>query len=162
RLASREGTGPLEPLEPPPPARGGLARASRIALMLLLALIALRVALVGVESVPDLRLTVVALVPAGFVLLASRERIAVLRGVAWPTLVFVAALFVGVEAVDDAGVTAEVVGRLGERVDDTATILGISAALSQLVSNVPLVALYLPALDEVGAGAEAYLALAAG
>lgn len=162
RLAAREDPRALAPLAPTPPARGGLARASRIALGLLLALIALRVALVGVESVPDVRLTVVALVPAGFVLLASRERVSVLRGVDWQTLLFFAALFVVVEAVDTAGVTAEVVGRLGERVDNTATILGISAALSQLVSNVPLVALYLPALDEVNAGAEAYLALAAG
>src|SRR5690606_38720656 len=102
------------------------------------------------------------LVPAGFVLLASRERMTVLRGVDWQTLPFFAALFLVVEAIDAAGVTAEVVGQLGGHVDDTATILGISAALSQLVSNVPLVALYLPALDEVNASAEAYLALAAG
>ena len=31
-----------------------------------------------------------------------------------------------------------------------------------MVSNVPLVALYLPTLSEVGAGSEAYMALAAG
>jgi len=162
RIASPGAGSVLAALEPPPAARGGLARASRAALVVLLALVVLRVALVGVESAPEVRLTVVALVPAALILIASRERLQVLRGVDWPMLAFFAALFVVVEAVDSAGVTSEVVSRLGARVDDTPAILAISAALSQVVSNVPLVALYLPALAEVGAGTEAYMALAAG
>jgi len=162
RVAS-PGTGSaLRTLEPPPPARGGFARASRAALVVLLVLVALRIALVAVPDAPEVRLTVVALVPAALILIASRERFQVLRGVDWATLAFFAALFIVVEAVDSAGVTSEVVSRLGARVDDTPTILAVSAVLSQFVSNVPLVALYLPALAEVGADTSAYMALAAG
>jgi len=43
-----------------------------------------------------------------------------------------------------------------------ATVLGGSVLLSQLVSNVPLVALYLPLLNLAGGGESAMLALAAG
>jgi Na+/H+ antiporter NhaD/arsenite permease-like protein len=151
----------LQLLTAPSPVRGGLARTSRIAVLLLLVLVAARIALVGLGSSVDLPLTAVALVPAAFVLLVSRERVSVLRGVDWPTLAFFAALFVVVEAVDSAGVTEAVVRRLGGRVDEAPVILAVGAAVSQLVSNVPLVALYLPALSEAGAHVEAYMALAA-
>ncbi len=162
RLASPGAGSTLQPLPTTTPALGGLARISRIAVALLLLLVVLRVALVGIEGAPEVRLTVIALVPAVLILALSRERVGVLRGVDWPTLAFFAALFVVVEAVDEAGVTAEVVASLGTRVGETPVILAISAGLSQLVSNVPLVALYLPALGEVRAGDEAYMALAAG
>lgn len=162
RLASPGHASALDVLPTPALARSGLARVSRIAVALLVALVVLRVILVGVEGAPGVRLTVIALAPAALILALARERTSVLRGVDWPTLAFFAALFVVVEAVDDAGVTAEVVGNLGARVGETPVILAVSAGLSQLVSNVPLVALYLPALGEVGAGNEAYMALAAG
>ena len=42
------------------------------------------------------------------------------------------------------------------------TVLGIGVLLSQLISNVPLVALYLPLLEHGHAGLDAFLALAAG
>ena len=63
---------------------------------------------------------------------------------------------------NDAGVTEEVVVRLGRHVASTPWVLAMSAAVSQVVSNVPLVALYLPALAEAGGGTEARMALAAG
>lgn len=162
RLVGGEGGVPLAHPSPPEVARDGLARVSRIALGLLLALIVARVVLVAMGSPVELRLTAVAVAPAAFVLLASRERLTVLRGVDWPTLAFFASLFVVVDAVDRAGVTTEVVERLGARVTDVWVILGVSAGLSQLVSNVPLVALYLPTLDRLEAGTAAAMALAAG
>lgn len=163
RLTARgKHEGSLTPLTPPPSIQGGLARVIRFALVLLLVLVAARVILVPVGSPIELRLTAVALVPAALVLLLARERLSVLRGVDWPTLAFFAALFVVVEAVDSAGLTTEVVGRLGSGVAETPLILAVSAVMSQIVSNVPLVALYLPALQEAGAGTQAYMALAAG
>lgn len=41
-------------------------------------------------------------------------------------------------------------------------ILALSVMLSQVVSNVPFVALYLPVLNQIGATAQALVALAAG
>jgi len=147
--------------------RGGtleprLARAARVGLWLLLGLIALRIGLVLAGSDLDLPLTAIALVPAGAVLLLAPRRLQVARGVDWATLAFFASLFVVVQAVDDAGVTREVVARLGDRVASTGWVLVVSGVVSQVVSNVPLVALYLPALAEAGAGEEARMALAAG
>ena len=139
-----------------------LARISMVALGVLVALIAARIVLVSVGSEIDLRLTVIALVPAAIVLAGSPRRISLARGIDWPTLAFFAALFIVVEAVDDAGVTAEVVTRLGDRVTSTPWVLAASAAGSQLVSNVPLVALYLPAIDHAAGDVEAYMALVAG
>ena len=162
RLASPGPASALEPLPTPAFAHSSFARVSRLAVVVLLALVVLRVVLVSIEGAPEVRLTVIALVPAALILALSRERVSIVRGVDWPTLAFFAALFVVVEAVDQASVTAEVVGSLGRRVAETPVILAISAGLSQLVSNVPLVALYLPTLSEVGAGSEAYMALAAG
>jgi len=139
-----------------------LARVGRIALGLMLALIVLRVASVSSEAELNVLLTAIAVVPAALVLTASRRRFALVRDIDWPTLAFFAALFIVVEAVDEAGVTTEVVATLGEHVASTPWVLLVSASVSQVVSNVPLVALYLPALAEAGAGTEARMALAAG
>ena len=139
-----------------------LARAALVGMWLLLALIAVRVALVAFEASVDMPLTVIAVVPAAAVLMLAPARVRVVRGVDWATLAFFVGLFVVVEAVDQAGVTREVVARLGGRVGGTAWMLAVSGVVSQAVSNVPLVALYLPALAEAGTGEEARMALAAG
>jgi len=141
-----------------------LARIARIALVLLVVLINLRILLVTLEADFDLPLTAIALIPAAVVLVASRQRLPIVRGIDWPTLAFFAALFIVVEAVDEAGLTAEVVTHLGDRVAATAVILAVSAVLSQVVSNVPLVALYLPSLAQSAglSGVEPFMALAAG
>jgi len=147
--------------------RGGirdrsLARLGGSALGLLCALIAARIALIVVDSPIDLRLTYIALAPAGLVLGLSRHRVGIVRGIDWPTLAFFAALFVVVGGVNATGVTEEVVARLGDRIASTPAVLAAGAVLSQVVSNVPFVALYLPALDAAGGSREALMALAAG
>jgi len=51
---------------------------------------------------------------------------------------------------------------LGWNLVDTPVVLGTGVLLSQLISNVPLVALYLPVLQAHAAPPETLLALAAG
>jgi Na+/H+ antiporter NhaD/arsenite permease-like protein len=41
-------------------------------------------------------------------------------------------------------------------------VMGLSVGFSQFISNVPMVALYLPVLEHLGAGTSTYMALAAG
>ncbi|MGE0081270.1 MAG: SLC13 family permease [Thiohalomonadaceae bacterium] len=138
-----------------------LARLAGWSVGLLVALIALRVVLV-IAAVPvELRLSHIALAAALPVLLFSPRRATVLRHVDWRTLVFFAAMFVLMRAVWDTGFFQ---GFVGEGVDLAAApmVLTVSVLLSQLISNVPLVALYLPVLDLAGAGENALLALAAG
>ncbi len=139
-----------------------LARLARVSLALLIALIALKIAAAFLGYADGFRLTYIALAACVPLLLASPRRFAILRGVDWHTLVFFAAMFVLVQAVWDSGFVQD---RLRERAVDVAApgaILGISVLLSQLVSNVPLVALYLPLLAEVGAGTRELMLLAAG
>jgi len=139
-----------------------LARLSGVALAALLALIALKVAWIALGGGEGMRLTVIALLPAAIVILGSPRRVEIVRGVDWPTLAFFAALFIVVAGVGRSGAVERVVEALGSSAAHPPVVLVASAVLSQVVSNVPLVALYLPVLDGVAAPARALLALAAG
>lgn len=134
----------------------GLARMARIGLGLLLAAVALRVLLAILAPSLAFPLTVIALV-AALPLLASRYAWNLVKGIDWHTLVFFAALFVLMQSVWDTGAIQSLVpeGRL-----DLPTVLAGSVIGSQLISNVPLVALGLPLL--AGAETTLLLALAAG
>ena len=139
-----------------------LARLGGAAVALLLALIVLRLALIAAGAPEALRLTAIALVPAALILVASPRRVEVVRRVDWPTLAFFAGLFVVVAGVARSGAVEAVVAALGTTAGAPGVVLAASTGLSQLVSNVPLVALDLPVLDHAGAPLEAQLALAAG
>ncbi|MCU0833565.1 MAG: SLC13 family permease [Chromatiaceae bacterium] len=133
-----------------------LARLARIGLGLLLAAVALRIALAIAAPSLAFPLTAIALA-AALPLLASRYLWVLIKGIDWHTLVFFAALFVLMQSVWDTGVIPSLVpeGRL-----DLPTVLAGSVIGSQLISNVPLVALGLPLL--AGTETTLLLALAAG
>jgi Na+/H+ antiporter NhaD/arsenite permease-like protein len=133
-----------------------LARLARIGLGLLLAAIGLRVALAIVA--PQLRFPLTAIAAAAALpLLASRHGWGLIKGIDWHTLVFFAALFVLMRSVWDTGVIQSLVPAQGL---DLPLVLAGSVIGSQLISNVPLVALALPLL--AGADTPLLLALAAG
>jgi hypothetical protein len=58
------------------------------------------------------------------------------------------------------GISANFINKLPVQLDDTRTLLLVSVLLSQFISNVPLVALYLPLL--AGADVNALMALVVG
>ena len=140
----------------------GLARLCRLALMLIVLLVVLKIVLVFVAPQLNFRLTAIALAAALPILLMSPRRYAILRDIDWHTLIFFAALFVLMHAVWDSGVLQRLLAADGAALTSTAAVLAVSVLGSQLVSNVPLVALYLPVLLEAGASTSALLALAAG
>ncbi len=144
------------------PGDPGLARLSQLALGLIVAIVLVKVALVWLGSPLEIRLSWIALAGALPILVASQRRLRVLRRLDWQTLVFFAAMFVLMAAVWQSGVVQQTFARLGLDLAAPATVLGIGALLSQLVSNVPLTALYLPLLQHAGATEAALLALAAG
>jgi Na+/H+ antiporter NhaD/arsenite permease-like protein len=96
------------------------------------------------------------------ILLASPRRLEVVRDIDWHTLVFFAALFVLVRSVWDSGAVQAWLAADPAAYASTPALLAGSALLSQLVSNVPLVALLLPLVHAAGGQAGAMLALAAG
>ncbi|MFN2442152.1 MAG: SLC13 family permease, partial [Thermoanaerobaculia bacterium] len=130
-----------------------LATLSRLSLFLLVGLIGLKVAL-AFEGI-DFNIVYIAAVAALPVLLGRRG---IITGIDWRTLVFFLAMFVLMEAV-----WLEAGDSLTRYVTtDTAAILLLSTAASQLVSNVPFVALGIPPLLSAGGGARELVALAAG
>jgi len=66
------------------------------------------------------------------------------------------------ESVWQAGYFQAAISDLSLNITTIPMILGVSVILSQFISNVPLVALYLPMLLQAGAGTREMVALAAG
>jgi Na+/H+ antiporter NhaD/arsenite permease-like protein len=139
-----------------------LAGIAKVSLGILLGLILVKVGLVLFSVGFDLRLTYVALAAAAPIVLFSRERFNVVRRIDWHTLVFFATMFILMRSVWDSGFFQGVIDRSGQDLAATGTILAVSTVLSQFISNVPLVALYLPVLAGAGATTAGMMALAAG
>jgi len=141
------------------PTDPALTRRVRLALGLLLGLIGLKIALALLLPHVPLRLSYIALV-ATLPLIVSRRIGERLRGVDWPTLIFFAAMFVLMAAVWQSGFFQRQLDAAAFDLHAPGTVLGLSVLLSQLISNVPLVALYLPLLQP--ADTTTLMALAAG
>lgn len=139
----------------------GLARLVRRSVALILALIGLRILLAGSAFAAEFRLSWIALAGALPLLLFSPRRGALLRQLDWRTLAFFAGMFVLMAAVWETGLFQAWLARGAWDVTAPATVFAAGAGLSQLVSNVPLVALYLPLLEHAGAGLDSHMALAA-
>ncbi len=139
-----------------------LARRCQVAMGLLLVLVFAKIAAIALCLPFDFRLIYIALLPTLPILVGSPRRWQIVRQVDWATLLFFAAMFVFMESVWETGVIQSVIAQVGVSVTATRMILGVSVLLSQLISNVPLVALYLPMLLEAGAGTKEMMALAAG
>lgn len=139
-----------------------LARLARLALFLILGLIAVKIACVSLAVPLEIRLSYLAMTAALPLLVGSRRRLELLRQVDWSTLLFFAAMFVLMASVWQTGVFQEWTAHLQMDLTSPSSILGLSIILSQLISNVPLVALYLPLVSEASGSLPALLALAVG
>jgi Na+/H+ antiporter NhaD/arsenite permease-like protein len=137
-----------------------LAMLSKISLILIFILITLKIAFVFSGVQIDIRLTYIALIAAAPIVLFGRERVAVVKNIDWSTLVFFIAMFVLMGAVWNSQFLQD--HMTGLDVLSIPIILVISVALSQLISNVPFVALYLPLLTLANSTDINMVALAAG
>ncbi len=139
-----------------------LATLSKISLILLVILVLAKIGTVLAGLKIDFRLTYIALASALPIILLSPRRFGVIRRIDWYTLIFFAAMFVLMESVWDSGFFQSVLNATHLTLTSTGVILGISVLLSQLISNVPFVALYQPVLMQLGASVKEMMALAAG
>ena len=87
------------------------------------------------------------LTASSFLLLLTRRREEVIRGVDFPTLVFFTGLFMFVEGVYQGGVLDAILSLL-PGLDTVFGVMFVSVVLSQVISNVPLVALLLPIMPK--------------
>jgi Na+/H+ antiporter NhaD/arsenite permease-like protein len=133
-----------------------LAQISRISLSLILLLIAVRVA-TGPSLIP---LSVIAIAGAAPIVILSRERVGIVRSIDWPTLAFFAAMFVLMQSVYNTGIFQSGIdfGSLGS----IPLLISTSVCVSQFISNVPFVALFLPLIMKEGMPVASLMALAAG
>ena len=130
-----------------------LAILARLSLFLLAGLIGLKVVLAFEGT--DFNIVYIAVVAVVPVLFGKRG---IITEIDWRTLVFFVAMFVLMESVWlEAGESL-----IPYVTTDTGAILLLSTAASQLVSNVPFVALGIPPLLAAGGGARELVALAAG
>ncbi len=137
-----------------------LARLSRISFILLFVMILAKMAAVSLGVGGEFRLTYIALISALPILLFSSNRYKVLKGIDWCTLVFFAAMFVLMDAVWSSGSFQSLLAGSKADLASIPTILAFSVLLSQLISNVPMVALCQPLL--ANPSPQALMALAAG
>jgi Na+/H+ antiporter NhaD/arsenite permease-like protein len=85
-----------------------------------------------------------------------------LKKIDWRTLVFFVAMFVLMQSVWESGFFQSVMVGMNLNVMSVVAILFVSVLLSQLISNVPLVALYLPLLVTADPSSTELMALASG
>jgi Na+/H+ antiporter NhaD/arsenite permease-like protein len=139
-----------------------LAQLSKVSLIIVVVLVLTKIttSLLGLGI--DFRLTYIALAAALPIILLSPRRLGVVRRIDWSTLIFFAAMFVLMQSVWNSGYFQNVIADLQLNLRSVGIIMAISIVLSQLISNVPLVALYLPVLSHLGATTKEMMALAAG
>ncbi|MCL5028778.1 MAG: SLC13 family permease [Bacteroidetes bacterium] len=139
-----------------------LAKISQISLMILILLIIVKIAMVYLGKEEQLKLTYIALISALPIILFSKRRIEIIKKIDWHTLIFFAAMFVLMQSVWGSGYFQKLISSMDVNITTVFMILIISVLLSQLISNVPLVALYLPLLLHLGVSTKGMMALAAG
>lgn len=117
-----------------------LSGISKISLIVLLALVATRIigTFFGQEI---LKLSYISIVAALPVILFSEKRLKILRSMDWATIVFFASMFVTMQAVWNCGFFQKYVSFMN--FSSIPQILLVSVGVSQFISNVPFVALFL-------------------
>ncbi len=158
----REFSTSIRPPEPEPLKDAELANLCRVSAGLVLLLIIIKIILVFSGSSLDFRLTFIALGGALPILIFNRRRFQLVKRIDWSTLVFFAAMFVLMASVWDSGFFQKIMNDMKLDLADTGVIMIVSIALSQFISNVPMVALYLPLLEHLGTSTLNLVTLAAG
>jgi len=139
-----------------------LALLSKISILLIIVLVFVKIIIVFLGLRFDFKLTYIALVSSLPILLFSPKKFKILKNIDWSTLVFFVSMFVLMESVWDSGFFQGIIKNSDLNITTLSMIFVISILLSQLISNVPLVALYMPVLLHAGASTKELIALAAG
>jgi Na+/H+ antiporter NhaD/arsenite permease-like protein len=135
---------------------------ARISLILLVLLILAKILIVLSGLDIDFKLTYIALLAALPVFCNLPKKPGIIRRIDWTTLVFFASMFILMQSVWNSNIIQSAIETTNMDITSTGIIFSISVLLSQILSNVPLVALYLPMLTHLGVTAQGLMALAAG
>ncbi len=149
-----------------------LSKVARISLILVICLILTKVALAFLKLYVNIdfnfKLTYIALIGCSPILIyrfmskKKKYRFHILRKIDWFTLIFFASMFVLMESVWQTGFFQSLISNLSLDMTNIVVITITSVFVSQLISNVPMVALFLPIIISAGSGAKELMSLAAG
>ena len=95
------------------------------------------------------------------ILLFYHDKKAIVSKMDWGTIIFFISLFIIVGSVWDSGVLQGIISGSSSLISSALYIFPVSIIFSQLISNVPLVALYLKILETTAKGVMPLMALAA-
>lgn len=161
-LQGRESAGSPVKHDPQPLKDRGLTLLCKASLIILLALVLARIATGFLPLSLDFRVTYIAMAAALPIIAFSSRRVDLVRRIDWLILVFFASMFILMQSVWQSGFFQSAMSLAGLNLASVSVVLFVSVVVSQFVSNVPLVALYLPVLNGLGVGTNALMALAAG
>ncbi|MCX6688522.1 MAG: SLC13 family permease [Methanoregula sp.] len=132
----------------------------KCSLVILVSLAAVNIGLSLIGQSLLVPLPLIAVCAALPVLLFSQKRFRVLKQIDWYTLIFFVAMFIVMASVWQSGFFQQFVGEGG--ITAVPAILVSSVVISQFISNVPFVALFLPMIMQAGGTTSQLMALAAG
>ena len=138
-----------------------LAGLSRWSVLMVAFLIGLKMTGVAFVFPLEIRLSAIAVTAAVPLILLSPHRVTLLQRVDWPALIFFASLFVLMASIWQTGFLQEWTTRLQLDLNSIPSVLGLNLTVSQFISNVSLVALYLPLVAENHGSLATLMALAA-
>jgi len=139
-----------------------LMKLCRISLTVLISLVLIKIAIVSAGIHIDFRLTYIALASALPIIIFSPKRLEIIRRIDWHTMVFFVTMFILMASVWKSGFFQEQLESMNLNLASVSIIMMVAVVVSQFVSNVPLVALYMPTITELGASTKELMALAAG
>jgi len=113
-----------------------LSKLCKISILIILIMIFMRI--IGI----NIRLVYIAIFACLPILIFSRRRTEIIKKVDWQTLIFFASMFIVTKSAWESGFFQKMIGSTSIE-----TIFLTSTIFSQFISNVPLVALYLPMLS---------------
>lgn len=125
-----------------------LAKLAKWSVLLLCLLICLQTILSLINQSWHIPFSIIALVSASPILLCYRQRLQLVTAIDWHTIVFFIGLFVFIESVWLSHYFQQLIDDLKLQLAQPITITSISLILSQFISNVPLVILYLPFIQQ--------------
>lgn len=152
---------PIEKLKPKPINDYRTVMLVKISFTIMLVLLVAKIITDFTQSPFRLNFSYIALIST-IPILFSTQRLTLIKQLDWGTLIFFVSTFILIQSVWDSGFFQTNINSFHIPVTHIAVILVLSIVLSQFISNVPLVALYLPLLIHNHLPESHLLALAVG
>ncbi len=138
-----------------------LAKLCRISLIILLISIFLKIVIIFINPKINLSLTYIAIFGLIPILFALPKRLYLLKKLDWGTLLFFVGMFILMKAIWNTNLIQNFLNTHNIDLNNLPILMSTSVILSQILSNVPLVALFMPVLKLANATTFQYMAIAA-